>query len=253
MLKSCHQTPLNYGVNQKTISLIIPAAYNKSFEVWRFSGFSDFLTILNFWVFFMDFLDFFGFFFIFYFFWDLLDFQEYFGFLNFLIFFRFFWILFLFFWFLSKLLRLLLNVSTVTTGHQKSPKMGQNSIKNFFFAQRAKKASANGRLPPQELEQARVAGRIFQCNIFDLFDICDILDIFHMCDVFDVFYMPNKLVYIFDFIIQHGEDQEMRRVPPKIEILSVRSICLCRILSFSNHYLHLILGFKYPSQTMVSM
>ena len=47
---------------------------------------------------------------------------------------------------------LLLNVSTDTTGRQKSPKMGQNSISSSFFAQRAKKALAEGRSPPQELE-----------------------------------------------------------------------------------------------------
>ena len=35
-----------------------------------------------------------------------------------------------------ELLRLLLNVTTVTTGQQKSPKMGQNSIKSL--GQRAK-------------------------------------------------------------------------------------------------------------------
>ena len=34
----------------------------------------------------------------------------------------------------------------------KSPKIGQNSIKSSFFARRAKKASAEGRSPPQELE-----------------------------------------------------------------------------------------------------
>ena len=47
---------------------------------------------------------------------------------------------------------LLLNVTMVTTGHQKLPKMGQNSIKSSFFARRAKKASAKGRSPPQKLE-----------------------------------------------------------------------------------------------------
>ena len=51
--------------------------------------------------------------------------------------FRFFWILFGFF---LKLLRLLLKVTTVTTGHKKLPKIGQNSIINFYFDQRAKKA-----------------------------------------------------------------------------------------------------------------
>ena len=30
--------------------------------------------------------------------------------------------------------------------------MGQNSIKSFFLARRAKKGSAKGRIPPQELE-----------------------------------------------------------------------------------------------------
>ena len=47
---------------------------------------------------------------------------------------------------------LLLKVTKVTTGHQKLPKMGQNSIISSFFARRAKKASAEGRSPPQELE-----------------------------------------------------------------------------------------------------
>ena len=32
------------------------------------------------------------------------------------------------------------------------PKIGQNSIISSFFARRAKKASAEGRSPPQELE-----------------------------------------------------------------------------------------------------
>ena len=40
----------------------------------------------------------------------------------------------------------------VSTGHQKSPKMGQSSMKSPFFARRAKKTSAEGRSPPQELE-----------------------------------------------------------------------------------------------------
>ena len=50
------------------------------------------------------------------------------------------------------MIRLLLNVTMVTTEHQKSSKMGQNSITSSFFAQRAKIASAKGRSPPQELE-----------------------------------------------------------------------------------------------------
>ena len=55
--------------------------------------------------------------------------------------------------FLSKLLRLLLKVTKITTGHQKLPKMSQNSITSPFFAQRAKKASAEVRSSPQELEE----------------------------------------------------------------------------------------------------
>ena len=57
-----------------------------------------------------------------------------------------------FYGFLAKLLRLLLKVNKVTTGNQKWPKMGQNSIIRSFFAQRAKKALAKGQSPPQELE-----------------------------------------------------------------------------------------------------
>ena len=59
---------------------------------------------------------------------------------------------FVFLVFISKLLMLLLKVTKVTTGHQKMPKMGQNSIINSFFARRAKKPFAKGQSPPQELE-----------------------------------------------------------------------------------------------------
>ena len=60
--------------------------------------------------------------------------------------------------FLSKLLMLLLKVPKVTTGHQKLPKVVQNSIISSFFARRAKKASAEGRSPPQELEVSPRSG-----------------------------------------------------------------------------------------------
>ena len=93
----------------------------------------------------MDFLDFCRI--SFYFFKDFfLDFLEFFGLFWIFGFFEFFLIffIFIFFWFLSKLIRLLLNVTMVTTGHQKLPKMGQNSIKTSFFARRAKKALAKG-------------------------------------------------------------------------------------------------------------
>ena len=50
---------------------------------------------------------------------------------------------------LSKFLWLLPKVTKVTTEHQKLPKMGQNSIQSFFFAQRAKKS------PCQSLLQER--------------------------------------------------------------------------------------------------
>ena len=106
----------------------------------------------------MDFLDFFGFFF--WIFW--IFFGIFFGF--FWIFWTFFSLDFWLFWnfpifldffgflgFLSKLLMLLLQVNKVTTGYQKLPKMGQYSIITSFFAWRAKKASAKGRSPPQEL------------------------------------------------------------------------------------------------------
>ena len=40
----------------------------------------------------------------------------------------------------------------VTTGHQKFSKMGQNSIKSFFFCPKGKKSLGLGRSPLQELE-----------------------------------------------------------------------------------------------------
>ena len=61
------------------------------------------------------------------------------------------------------LLRLLLNVTTVTTGHQKLPQIGQNSIKSSFFAQRAKKPRPKAKALRRSLKYASVAGRIFQC------------------------------------------------------------------------------------------
>ena len=75
-----------------------------------FFGFFD-----HFWhFFFFGFFGIFGSFEIFWIFWDFC-----FGFFH-------------FFGFHSKLLRLLLNDTIVITWHQKSPKMGQNSIKSFF-------------------------------------------------------------------------------------------------------------------------
>ena len=55
----------------------------------------------------------------------------------FLFFLDFLWM----FWILFKILRLLIKVTKVTTGHQKWPKIGHNSIMHFF-----------GQNPPQELE-----------------------------------------------------------------------------------------------------
>ena len=108
-----------------------------------FSGFSDLLTIFdNFWicgVFYGLFWIFFWILWIFLGFWI---FWIFFEFLDFLIFCCWFFWIFLknffvvFLWFLSKLLRLLLNFTTITTGHQKSQKLGQNSIKSCFFARR---------------------------------------------------------------------------------------------------------------------
>ena len=89
---------------------------------------------------------FFGFFVTFWIFWDFWIFWI-FGFI-FLFFLDFFLLL------LLKLLMLLLNVTTGKCYYwtPQSTKMGQNSIKSNFFAQRAKKASAKGQSPPQELE-----------------------------------------------------------------------------------------------------
>ena len=54
--------------------------------------------------------------------------------------------------FFLKLLRLLLKVTTVTTGYQKWPKIGQNSIVGFFPPKGKKKPLAKGQSPLQELE-----------------------------------------------------------------------------------------------------
>ena len=53
---------------------------------------------------------------------------------------------------LFKVTKVSTKVTKVTTGPQKWPKMGQNSIIRSFSAQRAKEALAEGQSPPQELE-----------------------------------------------------------------------------------------------------
>ena len=116
---------------------------------WDFFRFLDFLTIFDHFLIFLIFKDFwifFGFFVFFWIFWIFLDFLDVFWILGF---FEIFWNFWDFF-FLLLLLMLLLNVTMVTTGQPKLPKMGQNRIKSSFFAR--KKASAEGRSPPQELE-----------------------------------------------------------------------------------------------------
>ena len=85
---------------------------------------------------------------------DFLDFLDFFDFFDFLKFFGFFYFFLDFFGFLGFFFK----VTNVTTGHQKLPKMGQNSIISFFFARRAKKTSAEGRSPPQELEVSPRSG-----------------------------------------------------------------------------------------------
>ena len=46
----------------------------------------------------------------------------------------------------------------VTTEHQKWPKISTKSVNSSFFARWAKKASAEGRSPPQELEGSPRSG-----------------------------------------------------------------------------------------------
>ena len=123
----------------------------------NFWDFLRFFQIFGFLDHFWQFFDFFGF----------LWFFE--SFLDFLVFFWIFWIFFGFFGFFGRFLDFgifwnflkffgffFVIVTNVTTkcyhGYYWTPKMGQNSIKSSFFARRAKKASAEGRSPPQELE-----------------------------------------------------------------------------------------------------
>ena len=109
------------------------------FEIFGFLTIFDFFfrflgCFKEFWIFFLDFWIFFLIFFGIC--WTFLDFWI------FWIFFEIFGISFDFFGFLgflSKLVRLLLKVTKFTTGHQKLPKMNQNSIIRSFFAGRSKK------------------------------------------------------------------------------------------------------------------
>ena len=112
-----------------------------------FFGFFGYLR--SFWIF----LRFFWIFFIFFLFWILI--LNFFWFLKFL---NYFLIFFWFFGLFSKWLRLLLKIAEVTTEHQKWPKISTNSVKSSSFAQRAKKASAEGWSPPQKLEVSPHSG-----------------------------------------------------------------------------------------------
>ena len=74
---------------------------------------------------------------------------------TFCIFFNVFFVLlhFCIFVLFSKLFRLLLKITKVTTGHQILPKICQHRIISFFlFARKAKKVSAEGQSPLEELE-----------------------------------------------------------------------------------------------------
>ena len=91
-------------------------------------------------------MDYFG---VFWFFLDFSDFLGFFEIFDFFDFFRFFY----------KFLRLLLKVTEVTTDHQKWPKFGKKQTqKDIFLPEGQKKASAEGRSPPQELEEGPRSG-----------------------------------------------------------------------------------------------
>ena len=92
---------------------------NPNRDFWNLLRFLDLLIFLNIW-------NFWGFLWIFGFFWIFFGFCGIYFFSDFFLLFSFFpWG---FYGLFSKLLRLLLNITNVTTGHQKWPKMGQNSI-----------------------------------------------------------------------------------------------------------------------------
>ena len=55
-------------------------------------------------------------------------------------------------WIFSKLLRAPLKDTEVSTEHQKSPKVSQQSIRTFFLPEGQTKTSAGGQIPMQELE-----------------------------------------------------------------------------------------------------
>ena len=71
--------------------------------------------------------------------------------------------------FFSKLLRLLINITEITTEHQKWLKISTNSVKSSFFVRRAKKASSEGRSPPQELEVSPHSGLYLLVTVKDKF------------------------------------------------------------------------------------
>ena len=68
----------------------------------------------------------------------------------------FFWIYEIFWVFFFNVR--LLNITEVTTEHQKWPKISTKSVESPFFAPRAKKASVEDRSPPPELKVGLCSG-----------------------------------------------------------------------------------------------
>ena len=99
---------------------------------------------MDFWIFVVDFLIFFK---------DFFRFLDFFGF-----FLNFFKIFFGFFWFTGIPFKVTKVTTTSYQGYYWTPKNGQKSIISSIFDQRAKKASAKGQSPPQELEVGPCSG-----------------------------------------------------------------------------------------------
>ena len=61
----------------------------------------------------------------------------------------------------------------ITTEHQKLPKIRRNSANSFLFARRAKKALANNKSPPQELEIS-LCSRLYLLVAIKLDRVCPV-------------------------------------------------------------------------------
>ena len=109
--------------------------------------------------------------------------------------------------FLSKLLRLQLKVTKVTTGHQKLPIMGQNSIISSFFCPKVKK-SLGCRPKPSAGARSRPPQLTVSSSILQIIEVSQNIPIYaysvnNTCLQWDIHYDISKDTCFIVYILRH--------------------------------------------------